>query len=125
MALINYYEAVKKTVGEKKSQGAVRLFMVPGMYHCAGGPGPNAFGQALVGTAAATKHDADNDILLALDRWVTQGVAPERLIATKFHDDKPEKGAARSRSLCAFPKVAKWSGKNSSDDSENFFCTVP
>ena len=54
-----------------------RLFMVPGMAHCSGGDGPNAFGN---GTSNGPMIDADHDLLKALERWVEQGVAPIRLL---------------------------------------------
>ena len=47
------------------TQRYARLFMVPGMYHCSGGPGPNVF-----------------DALTPLVQWVEQGVAPETIVAT-------------------------------------------
>ena len=68
---IQYYDAVKKTVGEKKLDKFMRLFMVPGMYHCEGGPGPDVF-----------------DELTALERWVEKGEAPEQIIAYKTQTRK-------------------------------------
>ncbi len=117
--IINYYENVKKTVGAKEAQGFARLFMVPGMYHCGAGPGPNSFGQSM---ERATKLDAQNNILAALDKWVSDGVAPERIIATKHVDDNSSKGVARTRPLCAYPNFARWSGQGSTDDAANFSC---
>src|SRR5579864_4180518 len=56
----------------QKTQSYARLFMVPGMYHCAGGPGPNVF-----------------DALTPLVSWVEKGVAPGTITATKFVGDTP------------------------------------
>ena len=51
--------------------------MVPGMQHCTGGPGATSFGNDEL-ALKPEPDDADHDILLALDRWVTQGVAPDK-----------------------------------------------
>jgi TonB family protein len=95
----------------------MRLFMVPGMQHCGGGPGANSFGQF---TPAG---DADHDVSLALERWVEKGIAPDKLIATKFVDDKPEKGVAMTRPLCPYPQAATYKGTGDTNDAANFECT--
>ncbi len=83
---INYYESVVKAMAHNGNHGMrdtrefYRLFMVPGMQHCAGGPGATSFN--MVG---------------ALDQWVEHGVAPERIIASHMTN-----GAAdRTRVRCA------------------------
>ena len=98
---VNYYESVRSTVGAPRTDAAVRLFMAPGMAHCAGGPGPN---QA--------------DWLAALEQWVERGVAPTRIVASR-----PAVG--RTRPLCAYPQVAQYSGSGSTDDAANFSCVAP
>src|SRR5262249_20421765 len=40
---IDYYDRVVAELGSKKTDSFFRLFMVPGMQHCSGGPGPNSF----------------------------------------------------------------------------------
>jgi hypothetical protein len=85
-----------------KAADIVRVFPVPGMAHCAGGPATDQF-----------------NALEALVKWVEQGVAPEQLIATA--------GAAspwpgRSRPICAYPKVARYSGQGSLEDAASFRC---
>lgn len=108
---IAYYQSVLKR--QPGAAGSVRLFMVPGMSHCLAGPGPNVF-----------------DALGTLDRWHEGSAAPESLIATKYDNDLfgylgfPAK-PLRTRPLCAYPKVARWNGKGSSDDAANFTCTAP
>ena len=66
-ASINYYNSVEEALGAGKAAYFMRLFMVPGMQHCGGGPGANSFGQF---TPAG---DADHDLSLALERWVEEG----------------------------------------------------
>jgi hypothetical protein len=118
---INYYQSVVSAVGPNQAAGFVRLFMVPGMQHCFLGPGPNSFGQFI----PATPRDPQHDISLALEQWVEKGIAPDSIIATKLKSDfNPAGGVARTRPLCAYPKVARWNGSGSSDDAANFTCAT-
>jgi feruloyl esterase len=88
----------------RRTQSYARLFMVPGMYHCAGGPGPNTF-----------------DALTPLVNWVETGVAPETIAATKFVNDTPP-AVQMTRPVCVFPKVAKYNGSGSPSIAANFTC---
>ena len=98
---IRYYNDVVSTMGEQTQQFA-RLFMVPGMGHCAGGPGASTF-----------------DPLSALERWVEQGVAPERIIGSHVNADMT---VAFTRPFCPYPQEARYSGSGSIDDAANFVC---
>jgi feruloyl esterase len=86
---------------ETKAQQQVRLFMVPGMLHCSGGPGPSNF-----------------DMLTALEDWVEHNRAPERIIASHSTNGVQDK----TRPLCVYPKVAVYSGTGSTNDAANFAC---
>jgi feruloyl esterase len=90
----------------RRTQSYARLFMVPGIYHCSGGPGPNTF-----------------DALTPLVTWVENGVAPETIAATKFVNDTPT-AVQMTRALCVFPKVAKYSGSGSTSIAANFTCVA-
>lgn len=90
----------------RRTQSYARLFMVPGMYHCSGGPGPNTF-----------------DALTPLVKWVEAGVAPDTILATKFVDDTPP-AVQMTRPLCVFPKVAKYNGSGSTSIAANFTCVI-
>lgn len=115
---INYYQSVVSRAGASDAHGFVRLFMVPGMQHCFGGSGPNSFGQ--LGGATG---DADHYIGAAIERWVEQGVAPERIVATKRKSDlDPKSEVVRTRPLCAYPLVAHYKGSGSVDEAGNFIC---
>jgi hypothetical protein len=108
---IDYYNNVVSKMGRKDVDSFTRLYMVPGMQHCSGGPGPNSFG---------------GPITAALERWVEQGSAPDKIIATKFKvDGNPASGVARTRPLCPYPQVARYSGSGNIDDAANFACVVP
>jgi len=117
---IHYYESVIKTMGRKQAGEFVELFMVPGMQHCGGGPGPNEFGA--MSPAAA---DADHSMIKSLEQWVEKGTAPAKIIATKYKaDGNAASGVARTRPLCPYPTAAKYSGSGSTDDAANFSCAV-
>ena len=62
--------------------------------------------------------DADHDIVSAAARWVEQGTAPEKIIATKYVDKK----IALQRPLCAYPLVARYKGSGDMVDAGNFSC---
>lgn len=118
---IAYYNRVVDTMGARQADGLVRLFLAPGMQHCAGGPGPNEFGQI-----AGQAGDALHDINKAVERWVEQGEPPAKLIASKHTSDlNSASNVVRTRPLCAFPQVARYNGTGSTDDAANFRCTKP
>lgn len=127
---INHYNAIVAAQGAgaaavKKAQDFYRLFMVPGMYHCATGPGPNAFGNRFSGIAYAPPplaNDAEHDIFIALQNWVEKGVAPTRVTAAKYVNDVPQLGVQMTRPICLYPNVAKYSGTGDPNSAENFTC---
>jgi hypothetical protein len=110
---------VPSAIALDKTQAFYRLFMVPGMGHCGGGPGPNQFGQT------GGDGDADHDVVAALERWVEKGVAPKRIIATKYVDNDRAKDVQMTRPLCAYPKAAKYKGTGDTNDASNFVCADP
>lgn len=99
---VNYYErVVTGNGGLKHVDDFMRLFLAPGVAHCAGGVGPNP-----VGT------------LEAVVDWVEKDIAPERLMASRPLPG----GGVRTRPLCAYPNTAMWTGVGSTDDAANFVC---
>jgi hypothetical protein len=118
MNSINYFQSVVAKMGERDTDSFVRLYMVPGMQHCAGGPGPSNFG-ATVGPIAT---DPQHDMSMALERWVEQGVAPNEIIASKRQGVDPKAPPIRTRPLCPYPQVAWYKGSGSTDDAANFEC---
>jgi feruloyl esterase len=119
---IDYYNSVRKVHGESTEDFA-RLFMVPGFHHCSGGPGPNVFGST--GRPLVNLNDPERDLMGAIVNWVENGVAPDRLIATKFESNDPGRGIERTRPLCPYPQVVQYGGAGSIDDAVNFVCSVP
>jgi len=119
---IDYHNAVSRELGPHEDvQDFYRLFMVPGMAHCGGGPGANAFGQGF-GIPSPNPSDPAVDIQAALDRWVEDSHAPDKIIATKFVNDDPTQGIAFQRPLCPFPQIAKYNGTGSTTNAASFAC---
>jgi len=117
---VNYYRSVTAKLGSKQTESFVRFFPAPGMKHCLLGPGPNMFGQFGV-----PMGDADHDVTAALERWVEEGVAPNQIVAAKWKMDlNRDSGIARTRLLCAWPRVARHRGSGSVDEAESFVCTT-
>jgi feruloyl esterase len=98
--LIRYFRDVMSANGGPQSTADfARLFLIPGMNHCAGGPATDQF-----------------DALNSMQEWVERGSAPGRIIA---------KGAAfpgRTRPLCPFPQVARFMGGADSQSAASFEC---
>ncbi len=119
---IRYYNTVVDAMGAQETNQFVRLFMVPGMQHCSGGPGPNSFGQA--GNPKAPT-DAEHNIFTALEQWVEKGAAPDKVVAAKWVNDlDPGQGARMTRPLCPHPQVAKYKGSGDTNDEANFTCVA-
>lgn len=97
---LEYYKSLAATNGGADNvRDWSRMFLVPGMGHCGGGPALDQF-----------------DMLGAVVTWVEHGVAPDAVMAT---------GRAfpgRSRPLCAYPKHAQYSGQGNTEDAKNFSC---
>ena len=100
---VNYYERAVEQNGPD-TPDFFRLFMIPGMAHCGGGIGPD-------------RHDA----LSALIDWVEAEQAPDRILASKVVDGE----VVRTRPLCPYPQVARYTGQGSIDDAANFSCAAP
>jgi feruloyl esterase len=89
--------------------------LVPGMGHCSGGTGATSFGNQ---GGPPPVPDAERDLLHALDAWVENGQAPERIIASRVVDGK----TVRTRPLCAYPRKAVYTSKGSVQDAAHFVC---
>ena len=116
---IHYYESVVGRLGRQATDGFMRLYMVPGMQHCGGGPGPNSFGQFL----PALSDEPQRNVTTALERWVEGGEAPSTVVATKYRDDDPKKGVKATRPLCPYPQTATYKGQGDPGDAASFVCS--
>jgi feruloyl esterase len=118
------YPAAKAGLSGTSIDDFYRLFMAPGMSHCWSGTGPSSFGNEEV-PAPGLVQDPEHDIVRALDHWVVDGVAPERIVATKLAEQYSSRSASKevmTRPLCVYPKVARYQGKGSTNDARNFRC---
>ncbi len=115
---IYYYDDVVKAMGGDTVSGFLRLYMAPGMQHCAGGPGPNYFGQF----AVLKPGDAQHDVFTALVDWVENGSAPGAIVATKYVKDDPAMGAEMTRPVCVYPEAARYDGSGDWKKAESFRC---
>jgi feruloyl esterase len=97
---VQYYERLAADNPETPLADWSRLFLVPGMGHCAGG-----------------ERTLDRfDLLDAIVGWVEQARAPERVNAS---------GASvpgETRPLCPFPSHAHFSGSGDPRDAANYIC---
>jgi feruloyl esterase len=100
---INYYSSILAKMGPQQDDW-LRLFMVPGMDHCGGGPGPNQF-------AAVS----------AMETWREQRKAPNQITAYRVVNDHVD----MTRPLCPYPQVAAYKGTGNTDDATNFVCKAP
>lgn len=100
--------------GQEATDAFYRLFMVPGMGHCAGGPGATHFGNA---AAASPTPSPEHDLLMAMDRWVETDQAPDHLISTKVVNGQ----AGMTRRLCPWPKQAVLRGTDP-DSADSYRC---
>lgn len=100
---VNYYGKVLDKMGPGQEDW-LRLFMMPGMQHCAGGPGPDQF-----------------DKVAVIERWRESGIAPERITATRVSGGSVD----MTRPICPYPKIPKYRGTGSTNDAANFTCSAP
>jgi feruloyl esterase len=99
---VNFYSAVLDKMGSDQSDW-LRLFMVPGMQHCSGGPGTDQFNKMAV-----------------IERWREAGVAPAQIVAAHVTNGQVE----MTRPLCPYPQVAVYKGTGLTDDAGNFTCKI-
>ena len=118
---IEYFRQIRGTLGNRATDSFARLFMVPGMQHCMGGPGADSFGQFGPLTASGA-DDPEHDILLAMEQWVESGRAPDRLIAAHFTGVGSARTVTMARPLCAWPRVARYNGTGDPNAAASFGC---
>jgi feruloyl esterase len=112
----NFASPVYKTAYARAlatTQQFARLFLAPGVTHCGPGPGPSSFVDA---------SDQYGELVQALQNWVENGVAPDRVVISKHTKNDPAQPVVRTRPLCAYPKVATYTGSGSTDSADNFVC---
>ena len=122
---VDYYDRVVQKTGNgnlASVQDFYRLFMLPSVGHCGGGIGPDNIGAE---NQTAVSSDPEHDIVSALEAWVEHGVAPQKLIATKFNNDAPSQGIALQRPVCPYPDEAIYDGTGDTNAASSFRCGRP
>ena len=120
---IAYRDDVVRQMGAGQAVKFIRLFMVPGMHHCAGGTGPSDFGQ---GAVPPPSSDPSTNLASALEAWVEQGRAPEEIIARQMlPPGAPTSQPVRTGLLCAYPKRATLRSGADPASAESYRCQAP
>jgi Tannase and feruloyl esterase len=120
--LVEYYSVLDFVMGGRAHDFA-RLFMIPNMAHCGGGPATNSFNANLLG---------------AITTWVENGVAPDEIIAANTNNASPFPSGAPfdprvaenfptggTRPICPFPQQTRYKGTGATNDAANFVCVSP
>ncbi|WOI36386.1 tannase/feruloyl esterase family alpha/beta hydrolase [Alteromonas sp. CI.11.F.A3] len=103
---VNWYKNLSANNNDDATDFA-RLYMIPGMGHCSGGPAVDQV-----------------DLLTPLVAWVENGTAPDNLVATargagnvggENGDVPADWSVDRSRPLCQYPLVAHYDSNSSGD----------
>jgi feruloyl esterase len=97
---VYYYESVREEMGAEQEDW-MRLFLVPGMGHCRGGPGVDTF-----------------DTLATLEQWRERDIAPSEMLGTN-------RQTGMARPICAYPEYAKYDGSGDLKDAGNWSCAAP
>ncbi len=100
LAMVGYYDDL--LAHDPSAAEDVRLFMMPGVEHCFGGPGPSWV-----------------NFLSEIDNWAVTGEAPDEIMAY-WLDEKAQPAGARP--ICAYPQVAIYVGKGDPRDPSSFSC---
>jgi feruloyl esterase len=100
LAMIDYYEALEQS--NEGGEDSTRLYMLPGVIHCGGGPGADRV-----------------DWLGVIADWVERGEAPGRIVAAKLAADGT---TSFTRPLCPYSQVAMYDGEGDPDDAASYRC---
>jgi feruloyl esterase len=100
---VAFYKSMIANMDPGKAAESVRLFMFPGMGHCGGGDAPCVV-----------------DMLSVIDKWVSEGKAPDSIIASR-----PPGQKAMTRPICPYPQIARYKGTGDIDNAANFICAEP
>lgn len=120
--LVEYYNLLNLVMGGRADDFA-RLFMIPNMAHCGGGPATTSFSA---------------NLLAAITAWVEKGVAPNAIIAANTNTSSPFPSGAPfdprvalnfptggTRPICAYPMQTRYKGTGATNDAANFVCVRP
>lgn len=98
---IEYFNDVLAKTDAGEVGKSIQLYMVPGMYHCQGGPGTDNF-----------------DKMAAMEDWMAKGTAPDSIVASHRAGGNID----RTRPLCPYGKVAAYGGSADTETATSFSC---
>src|SRR5579875_2332798 len=120
--LVNWYNSIHGAHADDP-QSFVRLYLIPNMAHCGGGPATTSFSA---------------NLLAAITGWVEQRQAPQQIIAANTNTSSPFPSGAPfdprvaanfptngTRPLCPYPEQTRYSGSGATNDAANFVCVSP
>lgn len=116
---VDYRTLLSSKLGESRVNEFFRLFMIPGMAHCGGGPGANVLFHSE--KANTVPLEPERDMLTALEQWVEQGRAPSKFVASRVNEQGVVEG---TRLICAYPSLTKYRGEGDVTRAENFACST-
>lgn len=119
-----YYKKLAQTMNLPPSDldSFYRYFRISGMGHCSGGPGAWNIGQ--VYSADPTSFETEDNILLAMVKWVEQGIAPDYVRGTKYVNDTASLGVQFRRKHCKFPARNMYVGPGKSVSEDAWKCLL-
>jgi feruloyl esterase len=100
-ATIEHFEAAKTEDSDLEEY--IRLFLLPGVLHCGGGPGPS-----------------QTDWIKLVRNWVENGIAPDRVVLSKVQDEK----VTMTRPVFPYPEKAIYDGKGDPNKESSFKTTT-
>jgi hypothetical protein len=128
--LVNWYSSLlparRGPEGDRREGIAgdyIRMYLVPNMAHCGGGPATDSFGP---------------NLLTAITSWVEHDIAPGAVVAANTSPTSPFPPGAPfdpqvaqnfptggTRPLCPYPQQSRYSGTGATNDAANFICVNP
>ena len=121
---VAFFDRQAAEMGSSSLGDSARLFLAPGLMHCGGGTGPDAFNTTLGIPPRPPSDDAQHDLFSALIAWSDRGTAPDRIVATRFSTEDAGR-IDMQRPLCPYPKRAVYRGFGSTSAATSFRCEAP
>ncbi|KAJ0417825.1 putative feruloyl esterase B-2 [Aspergillus carlsbadensis] len=115
-----YYHRVLETMKLKPSEldEFYRFFTISGMAHCAGGDGASNIGSR---AETASRTDPEDNVLMAMVRWVEEGIPPETVRGAKFTDEAGS-SVEYYRKHCRYPRRNVYKGPGNYTDENAWEC---
>lgn len=121
----NYFNLVQRTLNLTLTQMHTfyRLFFIPGMHHCIGGPGAWDIGQN--GPVPVGMLTKETNALMSLVGWVEEDEVPDRLVGAKYMDDDHTLSVEAQRAHCVYPNISVWNRTGNTKVASSWNCQLP